>query len=269
VKAREVPWEKLLVDASERVLASTSAVALKGERGVFVGMGASGDRTTLADKVAEDALLKALGTVEGLRVLSEEAGEVGDRSAKTLAVVDPLDGSSNFIRGIPFYCTSVAIVEGPSLEDVSFGLVRNLVSGDVYSAWRGKGATKNGAPIRTSALDDPSKSVVGVDVSRGEAALVARLAPLIGSAGRVVHFGANALELCLLAEGNLEAFVDLRGRMRVTDFAAAFLIAREAGASISDSSGRALEPALDLAEGFSFVASANVPLHARILGLLG
>ncbi len=267
MRAGRTYWGKLLEDATERVQYSVSTIALGRNRGLIVGTGASGDKTLLADKKAEEELVRALLKVEGLKVLSEEAGERGDPRAKLLAIVDPLDGSSNFERGIPFYCTSVSIAEGSSLGDIAYGIVRNLVTGEVYSATRGGGATKNGKRIKTSRVKSPGKAVVGVDLSRTKASLVSGLARLVVSVNRQVHYGANVLELCYLAEGRIDAFVDMRERMRITDFAAGYLIAKEAGATITDPGGSELRPSFDLKERFSYVAAANAVLHKRILGL--
>jgi myo-inositol-1(or 4)-monophosphatase len=260
-------WEKLLLGTTERVRRRVSPLARRGGRGRSVGVGAAGDTTIYADKVAEEELLKALRM--RARVLSEEAGSLGDPGLQTLAIVDPLDGSSNFEHGIPFYCTSVAIAEGSSMEDISVGVVRDLVSGDVYSAVRGSGARKNGKRIHTGRTGDLSDAVIGVDLSRGEREGAQRLAPLIGAARRQVHFGANALELCYMAEGRTDAFVDLRGRIRITDLAAAFLISKEAGATISQADGGRLDPVFDLSHRLSFVASSNLGLHKQILELVG
>ena len=260
-------WEKILLDATERVKLRVSDLARSGGRGRTVGLGASGDRTIFADKEAEDEILKSLKRIDSVRVLSEEAGEAGDPRGRILAIVDPLDGSSNFERGIPFYCTSIAMVEGDSLGDVTFGVVRDLVAGDVYVARRGKGAKKNGRPIRTSKIVAPAEAVVGVDMSRSTPEVVAGLSRLVSGAKRQIHLGANALELCCLADGRIDAFVDLRGKMRITDFAAAYLVATEAGARVTNVDGEELEPELDLEHRFSFVASANRILHKEMLEL--
>jgi len=264
---RPEEWEELLLDATERVRGRISALAHKGERGKSLGLGASGDRTLVADKVAEDELMDTLLSVRGTKVLSEEAGLLGDEEGGTLAVVDPLDGSSNFARGIPFYCTSVAVVEGDSLEDIKVGVVRDLVSGDVYHAVRGKGAKKNGRQVHASQVDSLSRAVLGIDISRGGSELVNRLAPLIGTASRQVHFGANALELSYVSDGTIDAFVDVRGKIRITDLAAAYLVAAEAGAELSDAGGKELRAVFDLKHRLSFVASANLQLHKEILRL--
>ena len=270
MKAAE--WEELLLVATEEVRREVSPLAARGERGREVGVGAAGDRTIYADKHAEDVLLKEMEGVAGLRVLSEEAGDAGEAAGRTLAVVDPLDGSSNFVRGIPFYCTSVAVVDDTSargVDGVEVGVVRDLVTGDVYSARRGKGAKKNGAPIRTAATARIADSVVGVDLSSAPAGLYPELEPLLGGIKRQMHLGANALELCYLAEGKTDAFVDLRERMRITDFAAAGLIAAEAGAEVTDRGGGDLSLAFDLAHRFSFVASANPRIHGQVLERCG
>jgi myo-inositol-1(or 4)-monophosphatase len=260
-------WEGLLLGATERVRRRVTPLARTGDRGKTVGVGAAGDTTIYADKVAEDVLLRALG--RRARVLSEEAGALGEPGLEALAIVDPLDGSSNFEHGIPFYCTSVAIAEGSSIEDITVGVVRDLVSGDVYSAVRKGGARKNGKRIHTSKTGDLSDAVVGIDLSRGGREGARRLVPLLGAARRQVHFGANALELCLMAEGKTDAFVDLRGRIRITDLAGALLIAKEAGATITRDDGGRLEPVFDLSHRLSFVASSNLGLHKQILELIG
>jgi myo-inositol-1(or 4)-monophosphatase len=268
VKPAELDWEKLLLEATGKVQIAVQALAVQGNREQIVGVGASGNRTIVADKRAEDELLDALVRVEGVRVLSEEAGEIGDSNAKVLAVVDPIDGSSNFEKGIPFYCTSVAIANGASLKDIYFGIVRNLVSGEVYTATKGGGAKKNGKKIRTSETTELSKAVVGIDISRASEETLEGLLPLIGRVSRQVHYGANALEICLMAEGKTDAFVDVRGRMRTVDFAAAQLIATEAGGVVSAPEGSDLRPSMDLESRFSFVASSNKGLHRKILECL-
>ncbi|MDG6988324.1 MAG: hypothetical protein JRN21_03255 [Nitrososphaerota archaeon] len=264
---KEDEWERLLLSSTEAVMRRLAPLARRGGRGTVIGVGAAGDKTIYADKKAEDILLKHILRAGGAKVLTEEAGSVGDDDAAILAIVDPLDGSSNFEHGIPFYCTSVALADGRTMDDVRVGVVRDLVTGDVYAARRGKGATKNGKTIRTSRTADPSTAVVGVDLSGTRERMTARQGPLIEGVKRQVHLGANALELCYLAEGKTDAFVDLRGKMRVTDFAAAGLIALEAGAVLTDPRGRRLSPEFDLEHRFNFVASANGELHRKILWL--
>jgi myo-inositol-1(or 4)-monophosphatase len=268
VNAKDLSWKRLLAEATKGVQNSVSAVAVGGDRELKVGTGASGDETLLADKKAEEELARALLRVEGVKLLSEEAGNIGDPGSRTLAVIDPLDGSSNFERGLPFYCTSVAIVEGQGLRGVRLAMVRNLVNGDIYFAARGRGASKNGRRICTTKRGGLGKSVLDVDLSGTSVTVIAGLVPLLAGAKRVVHYGANALELCLLAEGKIDSFVDVRRRMRITDLAGGYLIAKEAGAVISLISAPRSAPELSLETRFSLIASANQPLHQAVMDAL-
>ncbi len=267
-RALSANWLETLSKATLDAQEAVAAVAAAGERGVVVGTGAAGDKTLLADRKAEDALAEVLVARQGLRMLSEEAGQVGDPRSSLTAVVDPLDGSSNFQRGLPFYCSSVAIAGGSGLESVTAGAVRNLVSGDLYYAERGLGATKNGAPIRTTRAARLEESVVGVDLSGSPAGTVAGHLRLLSGSKRVVHYGANALELCLLADGSIDSFVDLRGRMRVTDIAAGCLIAQEAGAAVRIERVPESAPELSFESRFNVVASATAALQGEVLASL-
>ncbi|MDV3276962.1 MAG: fructose 1,6-bisphosphatase [Nitrososphaerales archaeon] len=261
-------WEKLLTDATSRVQEAVNAVLQGSEKSKVLGVGASGDLTLVADSRAERELIDSLTQAIDVRILSEEIGQLGAKDARYLAVLDPLDGSSNFSRGIPFYCTSVGVIEGNRLREEKYALVRNLVTGDVYYAEAGNGARKNGKRIRASSLGEVSEAVVGVDISRASPAVIEETVPLIASIKRQVHFGANALELCLVAEGILDAFVDIRGKMRVTDFAAAHLIAREAGAVITSAEAKEIDPQIELGSRFGYVAAGNETLHRQLISRL-
>ncbi len=262
-------WQELLGRVTGDVQRAVARVATESERSKTIGRGAAGDQTLVADKVAEDVISTAVLGVKGTRVLSEEGGEMGDRSCRVVAVVDPLDGSSNFSRGIPFYCTSVAIADGDRLRDVRVAMVRDLVGGDVYFAERGHGATKNGEPIRTSRSRKLQDAVLGADVGSTPPAAAPAIARLTAGSKRVVHFGANALELCFLAEGRIDAFVDVRGRMRVTDLAGACLIAEEAGAEVYVGSSPSGAPDFSLHSRFNVAAAANPRLMAEVERTLG
>jgi myo-inositol-1(or 4)-monophosphatase len=260
-------WQRLLTEASQRAMRVVRETGSR-DRARALGRGASGDKTLVADRRAEDVLLRSLESVGDLGVLSEERGRVGRQDARYLAVLDPLDGSSNFSRGIPFYCTSIGVLEGRRLRDARYALVRDLVHGDVFYAERGRGAWKNGKRISVSRVKDVSEAIVGIDISMSSSHVIERLGPLLAAAYRQVHLGANALELCMVAEGRVDAFVDIRGRMRITDLAAAYLIALEAGARVTGMHGEELDPAVDLGSRFSYVA-AGKKLHEEILALLG
>lgn len=264
-----VEWESVLHEAAERVQDVRDRLVASQGGTEKIGEGASGDVTMRVDKEAEDEIIEVVRQKGEVRLVAEEHGESGPRDARWTVVVDPIDGSSNFERGIPFYCTSIAVLEGRSLDDASHALVRNLVNGDTYYSERGGFSTKNGVAIKTTELTDLREATLGIDISRTTLPVVRSLNVLVSSIKRQMHFGANALETCFFAEGWLDGVVDVRDRTRVVDVAAAYLIAKEAGGVFSDKHGAGLSPEISVKERFNLVAGANPTLHARILEKLG
>lgn len=235
--------------------AAWAAVANDPRRHDKVGRGAGGNATSRADKVLEDAILKAAKGLK-LSVLSEEAGRV-DHGSHLVAIVDPLDGSRNAGRGIPFHCASVAI--GPAgadgtLNDIVAGVVRNLVTGDEYAAVKGKGAWANGKPIKARPFD-PAEVVVGMIADYASTEIEEAHAR---RGHHIRDLGSAALELCLVGTGAMDAFVVRRPWLRVIDIAAATLICREAGGVVIDSqTGRDLNMPLDLEGRAGLIAATN------------
>jgi len=264
-----VNWEDILKEAGEQVQGISDR--LKGRQSGLEaqGQGAGGDITMKVDADAEKSIMGLVsGQVEDVRFVTEEAGVVGPSTAAWTVVIDPIDGSGNYARGLPFYCTSIAVLDGPSLEDAKHGMVRNLISEETYYAERGRGAERDGTPVHTSKAKKLQEACVGIDMSKAPRAAVERLVPLIAAVRKPAHLGANALELAFLADGKLDAFVDIRDRMRVVDFAAGYLIAKEAGAVMSDPQGEPVNTRVSLEEKFNVVASCNATIQERILKLL-
>jgi myo-inositol-1(or 4)-monophosphatase len=264
-----VNWESILKEAAEQVQGISDS--LKGRVSGLEGQGrgAGGDITMKVDADAEKSIIDLVrGQVNDVRFVAEEAGVVGPSGATWTVIIDPIDGSANYARGLPFYCTSIAVVDGPSLEHVKHGVVRNLISEETYYAERGNGAERDGTPIRTSKMKKIQDSCVGIDMSKASRATVERLVPLIAAVRKPAHFGANALEQAFLADGKVDAFVDIRDRMRVVDFAAGYLIAKEAGAIMTDPQAGPVNTKIALDEKFNVVASANPVLHERIIKIL-
>lgn len=260
-----VEWESVLKEAGERVQAVRDRLVASQTGSERMGEGAGGDTTMRVDKEAEEEIVQLIRQKADVRIIAEEMGESGPVDSRWTVIIDPIDGSSNFERQIPFYCTSIAVLEGRTLDDASHALVRNLVSGDTYYAEADSYATKNGVEIRTSQVTELRDAIVGVDISRSSLAMVSSLNHLISSIRRQVHFGANALETCFLAEGKIDGFADVRARIRVMDMAAAYLIARQAGAVFSDREGMPLKPAISVKERFSVAGAGNKALLEKML----
>ncbi|HUI00812.1 MAG TPA: inositol monophosphatase family protein [Nitrososphaerales archaeon] len=264
-----VNWESILKEAGEQVQSISDGYKGKKSGIEHLGQGAGGDMTMKVDADAEKSIIELVkGQVDDVRFVSEEAGVVGKPGAAWTVVIDPIDGSMNYARGLPFYCTSIAVLDGPTLESAKHGLVRNLVLEETYYAERGRGAERDGTPIRTSKAKVLRESCVGIDMSKAPKQTVERLVPLIAAIRKPAHFGANALEQAFLADGKVDAFVDMRDRMRVVDFAAGYLIAKEAGAVMSNPTGGPVNTRVSLDEKFNVVASCNSTLHKSILRLL-
>lgn len=232
-----------------------SAVAKDPQRNDKVGKGAGGNATSVADKVLEDAILAAAAKLK-VAVLSEEAGLV-PRKSKWLAVVDPLDGSRNAGRGIPFHCTSVAIApqrKDGTLADVAAGVIVNLVTGDVYHATQGGGAFANGKKVRKGTFD-AGEVVVGMIADYASTEIEEAHAR---RGHHIRDLGSAALELCLVGTGAMDAFLVRKPWLRVIDIAAATLFCREAGGSVIDpATGRDLDMALDLKARAGLIAANN------------
>ncbi|MDA8294984.1 MAG: hypothetical protein M0004_00110 [Actinomycetota bacterium] len=179
-----------------------------------------------SDLVADEAALAVLRGA-GLGVLSEESG-IHDGDAPLLAVLDPLDGSTNASRGIPWYATSCCVLDrdGPLAA-----LVVNQATGTCYGATRGGGATRDGIAIAPSTRRELGCAVIG----------------LSGYPARYFGWrqfralGAVALDLCAVADGTLDGYVDCAEAAHGSwDYLAGVLICEEAGAVVGDAHGREL-----------------------------
>jgi len=225
----------------------------RAEREPVVGAGMGGDETTAIDRAAETAILARLRAVEEpLTVVSEEVGVFGDGG--TVVVVDPIDGSVNAKREIPFFAVSIAVADGPAMGDVHFRYVYDFGTGEELVARRGEGATLNGERLTLRPKD--TIEILAFEATRTD--LIARDAPkVVDLAYRLRIMGSLALALCQLASGRIDAFCSLKGA-RSVDIAAAQLLVRETGYPIAlFDDARPFEAAeLDL-EGRSRVAAAG------------
>jgi myo-inositol-1(or 4)-monophosphatase len=224
------------------------------EREPVVGAGLGGDDTTAIDKAAEDAILARLQALDDVTIVSEEVGRLGDGT--TVVVVDPIDGSLNAKRGIPFFAVSIAVADGMHMGDVRFGYVYDFGSGEEWLARRGGGATLNGARLTVQ----PKEAIEILAFEATESSLIARDAPRVADlAYRLRVMGSLALSLCHLASGRLDAVCSLKPA-RSVDIAAAQLLVRESGLAIAlfDDPRPFEEAELDL-EGRSRVAAAGTP----------
>lgn len=256
------------VDLAVRDLLGTE----RGRESLDVGAG--GDRTAVVDRVAEDVVIAHCERLaaEGARFLlrSEELGDREFGAAAPILVVDPVDGSINAKQGVPYHCTSLALLEGSTFGDTVAGVVRNLAGRGVYSAVRGAGAWRDGEPLRPLAVALAPGGKVPVLVMEAVLSppMILRQARLIERCGRVRLLGAAALSLCQAATGAASAVV-APGGLRSFDCAAGLLVLEEAGALVTDLEGNPVGGvAADFGSRLRLVASLDAQVHQTVLSLL-
>jgi fructose-1,6-bisphosphatase/inositol monophosphatase family enzyme len=177
--------------------------------------------------VAADAAAAAVLTGAGLGVLSEESGVSG--GSGTVVVLDPLDGSTNASRGVPWYAASLCAVDG---DGAAAAVVANLATSERFEATRGGGARRrDGGPVKPSSCTSLADALVGVS----------GWPPRHPGWHQYRALGAAALDLCAVASGVLDGFIDCsRDAHGVWDYAGASLVCAEAGAVVVDCAGRDL-----------------------------
>lgn len=179
-----------------------------------------------SDLAADEAALSVLGDA-GFGVLSEESG-LSWPDREVVVVVDPVDGSTNAARGIPWFATSLCAVDSSGM---AAGLVVNLASGVRFSAVRGEGAFRDGVRVRPSGCTSLGDAVIGLSGY-----------PSVPFGWRQFRaLGAAALDLCAVACGWLDAYVDCSPDAHgVWDYLGALLVCQEAGAAVGEAFDRDL-----------------------------
>ncbi|HEU5034128.1 MAG TPA: inositol monophosphatase family protein [Mycobacteriales bacterium] len=194
------------------------------------------DAVTVMDKAAEDLILSELTrTRPEDGVVGEEGTDRPGRSGVTW-VIDPLDGTVNYLYGIPHYAVSVAAeVEGAAVA----GAVYDVARGQLYTASIGAGARCDGVPLRCTSQADPAFALVGTGfayAARTRAAQAQVLRSVLPEVRDIRRAGSAALDLCAVAAGQLDGFFE--AGMNHWDWAAGALIATEAGARAGGVGGR-------------------------------
>jgi myo-inositol-1(or 4)-monophosphatase len=234
-----------------------------------LGKGAGGDKTFPVDKWAEDIIITALEEIhrqgEAFTLISEELGIRKFGDSRKVVLVDPIDGSNNAKTGIPFFSSSMALLNGDTLSDLAAAYVINLSTGDEFWALRAQGAYKNGKRIRTLATE--GITIVAYEASSPKTDLP-RLMPLLTQAKRTRCFGSTALDLAYLASGAISLFATATAS-RAFDYAAGMLIVEEADGVITDLEGRHIDHVVaGLDRTVPLLASAHERLHVAALELL-
>ena len=265
-------WLEIIQECSTRMREEALTFYGSPEVAISFGVGAGGDTMKRIDLAAEKALIDCLNKHEiSCTLISEESGikKIGSKPSEYYVTTDPVDGTTNAVRGLPFSATVIAVSKEPWLKDVETAIVADLVNDVTYTAQKNEGAFKNGVRIKPSELSNIEDAVIGVDLNTIKIEeFVPKLKGLFKAGKHFRHFGANAQEICYVADGSTDAFIDIRGKLRVTDMVASYLILKEAGGIIVTPKGEELNVPLTATQRLSFIAASNKKLYEAIITAL-
>ena len=233
--------------------------------------GAGGDISMNIDLIAENTIIEALEkyNVNSL-LISEELGEkyIGEiekaKENHAVLIIDPIDGSNNAVRGIPYSSVSIAYAIGDRMNNIRKAVVLNLFTKEIYWAEKGKGAYLNSKQIHVSDFDISQNCFFELSLPKDNIMnKLQKLAPVIEKFYRIRVLGSSALSLCQIASGGMEAFINLRTSNRLVDVAAGILILKEAQGKFFSLNGNEINMALSINTKFPFIAS-NIKLESFI-----
>ena len=215
-----------------------------------------------ADHRAEEILFAELSrTRPGYGFLMEERGEVKGADASHRWIIDPLDGTTNFLHGIPVFSISIALERDGELVA---GLIYNPADHETFTAEKGKGAFLNDKRIRVAARSELATAVVGTGVPHAgrpnHDRFLKELRAVMAASAGVRRFGSAALDLAWTAAGRFDGFWE--HGLRAWDIAAGIVILREAGAYVSDTAGK------DAMLETGGIVAGNETIQAKLLRLL-
>jgi myo-inositol-1(or 4)-monophosphatase len=264
-------WLELCCGCADDVGRVLAGLPTRAGREVVVGSGAGGDDTTRVDDAAERAVVARLEALHAdgveFTLVSEELGERDFGGGALRIVVDPIDGSVNAKRHLPFFSISIAIADGALMDDVEFGYLRDFGSGEEWWASRGEGAWLNERRLG----DERPKDELEILMLEGTfTSNIAAVSPaLVGLAYRLRVMGSLALAPCQLAAGGGDAVCSLRP-IRSLDIAAAQLLLRECGFAIDlPDTGPFGQSPLDTVSRSRVVAGADEDVCRRLAAALG
>ena len=268
-----------LIQASKNVYQEVKNLVGTDEGALKISLGAGGDMSRKIDLVAEEVVLKTIRQSDFFPiVVGEECGLIYEKNHTKenngFLIMDAVDGTTNATRGIPFFCCSLAYATEFRLSSVVDAVVLDLFTGDIYSASKNKGSYFNNKKIKVrntnlnavKSLEDLKSidPVIGTNISGIPSNILKELLSMLSCSNHIRHFGANALELCYFARGFMDAYIDIRGKIRSTDMAAGYLIAKEAGGKLYSIDGKELDSDLDVKTRLSFYAVTDEKFYNLI-----
>lgn len=216
-----------------------------------VGIGADGTPTKYIDKFAEDIAIDYIKESKiKVNILSEEAGFL-DFNGDYTFVIDPIDGTRNAIRGIPIYSISIGIGK-KSLDDVNFGIIKNIPTGDLFIAEKNKGAFYNNQPVTTPEIPDKEIIFTFDDCSIFKKSNY--------NFSKFRSLGCASIEMCMVAIGAIDIYAVGDEYIRITDIAASSIFLKEAGGYLTNIRGDKINLDFNLDGRTSIIAACNMKL---------
>lgn len=215
--------------AATRAAGRTALAFFDRRRELVVETKGAQDFVSIADREVEHALVGHLrGQFPDDAVLGEEHGRQGE--GRVCWVIDPIDGTSNFVRGIALWCVSVGLL----VDNVpTLGFVYDPVRDEMFAGRRGHGATCNGRPLRASPAGvDRARINLGFGLRQAPERFATVMQRLVAQGAEFSRFGSAAISLAYVADGRLEAFWE--NRINAWDVCAGLVLAEEAGAVVED-----------------------------------
>jgi fructose-1,6-bisphosphatase/inositol monophosphatase family enzyme len=224
-----------------------------------------GQKTLKLDQDLENLVIKKLNSEKvGKLLVTEEGGEIElQGNDEGIFILDPLDGSNNFLRDVPVYALAISFSKTRSWNDVSHSYVIDLIKGDEFFAVHKKGAWMNDKKIFTSREGNIENCILEFDGSNKD---YEKAFEILKKVKDIRRFGANALGLCYLANGAHHIFLNFKPISIV--HTGALKIAEEAGAIITDFSGKPLDSRLSIKNSISFLCCANKNLYEKVFGII-
>ena len=232
-------------------LGNAQSIQLKGHANLVTEM----------DRRSEAHLIRAIrARYPNHAILSEEAGALAGESGQPEWILDPIDGTTNYVHGLPYFCVAVALRQG---LQVQAGLIYHPYADELYWAERGRGAFLNGRPLRVSATPRLEDALLATgfpsDLSRAPDTNVEHFLMLMPKTRALRRLGSACLDLCNVAAGRLDGF--WQPTMLIWDVASGAIIVEEAGGEVTDFAGKA-----GAYEGN--IAASNGKIHAALMDLL-
>ena len=262
-------WRGVLVHAHRAVVASLGSSSGTDPVGL---RNAKGDAVYAADLSAEKVAIRELQRAdEPMLIVSEDSGETPPRTkgARYRAVVDPIDGSDNHVRALPLsaLCVAVLPIDAPHHPDwLEAGIVGPLEGGDPWPIARGQEACRGLRPVATSGVTRLEDALVSVELNHAKPS--AALGALLERARGVRCYGCTSRALALVADGKLDAHIDVRGRLTPESYVAGAALVTAAGGHVVGADGALIAPARSLTDRVGLIAAATRDLASALVEAL-